>query len=87
MAAFGLLPEDIPSTAVGLWPENFAPFKAFVSLSTQWRSGSAGPTGLDYGVLNDVFRLNAIPEADWPDTFAAIRVMEDAALEVMHKKD
>jgi hypothetical protein len=59
----------------------------FVSLDTQWRSGVAGPTGLDYGVLPDVLRLSAIPEADWPDIFAAIRVMEDAALHVMHKKD
>lgn len=87
MAAFGLMPEDLPDRVVYLWPENAEPFRVFVSLSTQWRSGTAGPTGLDYGVLNDVFKLNAIPEADWPETFAAIRVMEDAALEVMHKKD
>lgn len=44
------------------------------------------PTGLDYGVLPGVFRLHAIPEADWPDLFQSIRAMEGAALAVIHEK-
>ncbi len=58
-----------------------------MTLGTQWRIGMSGPTGIDYAVLNDVFRLNQIPKAERPDTFAAIRVMEDAALRVIHEKD
>jgi hypothetical protein len=56
-------------------------------MSTQWRNGQAGPTGLDYRVLREAFRLNQIPPRDWPDAFQAIRVMEGAALEVMHTKE
>lgn len=43
-----------------------------------------GPTGLDYGVLPAVLRMQAVPRAEWPDTFECLRVMEAEALRVMH---
>lgn len=70
-----------------MWPDNWPAFLVFDSLSTQWRSGQVGPTGLDYNVLRDIFQFNEIPPEDWPDTFMAIRIMEGAALEIIHKKD
>ncbi|MGX5220228.1 DUF1799 domain-containing protein [Pseudomonas sp. S9] len=88
MARFGFSREDYgESDAFGVWPENWQAFGVFMTLGTQWRIGMSGPTGIDYAVLNDVFRLNQIPKAERPDTFAAIRVMEDAALRVIHEKD
>jgi len=45
-----------------------------------------GPTGLDYAVLPDTFRMLGIPRKEWPDLFADIRVMENGALAEMNKK-
>jgi hypothetical protein len=72
---------------VMVWPDNWQALTVFNALGTQWRVGMAGPTGLDYGVLPDVFRFHAIPEADWPDLFQSIRAMEGEALAVMHEKE
>lgn len=33
---------------VYLWPENVAAWQAFHQVQTQWRTGMAGATGLDY---------------------------------------
>lgn len=68
-----------------VWPDNWLALSVFNSLSTQWRIGMAGPTGLDYGVLPDVLRLQSIPEAEWPILFQSIRAMEGEALAVMHE--
>jgi Phage related hypothetical protein (DUF1799). len=53
---------------------------------TQWRVGAAGATGLDYGVLPVVLRINRVPRDEWPDLFEGIRTMESAALEQMHSE-
>lgn len=37
---------------VEVWPENHASWLLFISISTQWRMGPCGPSGLDYTVLN-----------------------------------
>lgn len=55
-------------------------------MSTQWRVGMAGATGLDYGALPEVLRMSGVPRSKWPEIFESIRVMEDAALEAMRKK-
>lgn len=62
-----------------MWPENWPAVALFVELTTQWRFGPAGPTGLDYGVL-------PILCPEWRDHFDDLRVMEAAALEEMRKK-
>lgn len=54
-------------------------------MSTQWRVGMAGATGLDYGALPHVMRLSGVPRKNWPDVFDGVRIMEDAALETMRK--
>jgi hypothetical protein len=58
----------------------------FVAMSTQWRVGMSGPTGLDYNALPTVLRLTGAARGDWADLFEAVRVMEDAALEKMREK-
>lgn len=55
-------------------------------MSTQWRTGMNGATGMDYSALPEVMRMTNIPRRDWPEIFESIRVMEDAALEHMRKK-
>lgn len=69
-----------------IWPDNLPSVNVFIAMSTQWRTGMAGATGLDYGALPAVLRLTAVPRAQWPEVFESIRVLEDAALEVMRRK-
>lgn len=54
-------------------------------MSTQWRVGMAGATGLDYGALPAVMRLTGISAADRAEVFEGVRTMEDAALTKMHE--
>ncbi|WP_426287549.1 DUF1799 domain-containing protein [Luteibacter sp. E-22] len=56
-----------------------------IAMGTQWRVGAAGATGLDYGVMPQVFRLLAIPRSDWPETFDCVRVLEAEALATMRE--
>lgn len=73
--------------AVLIWPENWPAFEVFSALRTQWRIAHCGRTGLDYGAIPITLRLCNVPRSDWPEVFAALRIMESAALEEMHKDD
>lgn len=75
--------EEASGPPVEIWPDNAQAFNAFVAMSTQWRIASGGPTGLDYSALSEVWRRTKVHPSDRDDVFDAIRVMEDAALEVM----
>lgn len=72
-------------TAVGIWPDNLAAVNVLIAMATQWRVGMAGPIGLDYNVLPAVFRLQAIPRKDWPDTFDCVRILEAEAMNTMEQ--
>jgi hypothetical protein len=56
-------------------------------MGTQWRTGMGGPTGLDYGVLPEIWRRLKVPPDERDDVFADLRVLETAALNEMHRKD
>ena len=66
-----------------VWPENWPSFELFSQMSTQWRIGMSGPTGLDYNVLFAVMEQRKLTGEDWDSTFQDVRVMEAAALESM----
>jgi hypothetical protein len=70
---------------VALLPINELPFEVFCAMDTQWRVGAAGATGLDYSALPAVFRLMGVQRSRWTPIWDALRVMERAALEVMHE--
>lgn len=82
---WGLTEADYPDEVIGIFPENWQALDVFMSLSTQWRVGAAGPTGIDYNVLPPLFRMKGIPRKEWPDVLEAIQVMEDKALSIMHE--
>lgn len=88
MEFWGLDEADFSATSqpLALWPETLPPLRVFAALSTQWRVGFGGATGLDYGVLPTTLRLLGVPRAEWPELFADIRTMERAALDVMHQQ-
>lgn len=55
-------------------------------MATQWRVGMGGATGLDYGVLPEIWRRTKTPIEDRDEVFDDLRIMEDAALETMRKQ-
>lgn len=81
----GLTLTDIAPPLVALLPENQLPFNVFCAMDTQWRVGAGGATGLDYGTLPTVMRFMGIKRGLWSEIWDAVRVMESAALEEMHK--
>jgi hypothetical protein len=90
-SALGIPPElrdgIVQSSAVTeIWPENLAPFEVFSAMQTQWRTGMAGPTGLDYAALPVVMDLQHIATKDRPDVFGALQVMESEALKTFSEQ-
>jgi hypothetical protein len=64
-----------------LWPENVEAYSLFASLRTQWRHGFSGPTGLDYAAVLAHMRAVGIRRRKFGELYAAVRVMEQGALE------
>lgn len=85
LAAFGLRPSDYKPFEV--WPENWAAFSLFASLSTQWRVGPAGATGLDYLVLYRELDDMGLTGDEREQMKADIRELEAGALLKMHEKE
>lgn len=85
-AALGIQP-DGPVQADGddepfyLWPEHVDAYALFSTLSTQWRHGPDGPTGLDYAAVLAHMRALRVRRRDFDELYAAVRVMEIGALE------
>ncbi len=69
-----------------IWPDNWLAVEVFISMGTQWRTGMAGPTGLDYGVLRDVMALRRVPRSEHSELFDWLRLMEGEALDQMREK-
>lgn len=69
-----------------LWPDNSRPVSVFLAIRTQWRVGPQGAYGLDYSVMPEIWRRLKVPVAERDTVFAAIQVMESAALELWHSK-
>lgn len=85
-AAFGLTLEEASGDPVDVWPDNLRAVNVFTAMSTQWRAGMGGATGLDYAALPVVLRLMAVPRKAWPAILEDIRVLEAAALDTMQKQ-
>ncbi|TBL40753.1 hypothetical protein EYZ01_05320 [Hafnia alvei] len=81
--AFGLSPDDYDDVIVEIWPDTLTPFNVFVSMTTQWRTGMGGASGLDYNCLPWVMKLQGVE--DEASALKDIRIMEAAALRIMHK--
>ncbi|WP_341271533.1 DUF1799 domain-containing protein [Enterobacter roggenkampii] len=84
LAPYGLTPDDYDDQYIDVWPDIWSSFLVFQAVSTQWRTGMGGPSGLDYNVLSWVMRLHNVD--DEATALSDIRVMESAALKIMHKE-
>ena len=78
----GLTMADIDED-VEVWPDNWTVFRLFNALSTQWRTGAGGATGLDYSVIREVASLIGINKRRILELFPDLQVMEAEALLVM----
>lgn len=83
-AQFGLTLDEAQGPPIEVWPDNILAVNVFVSMSTQWRTGAMGATGLDYNALEATMRMMGI--AVNGEILEEIRILEDAALETMRKK-
>jgi hypothetical protein len=77
--------EEAVGPPVEVWPDNLAAVNVFIAMSTQWRVGMSGRTGLDYAALPAVLDLSDVPKAERADVFESLRTLEDAAMEQMRK--
>ena len=83
----GFVPEDYETDPLDLWPENEPAIDLFSSISTQWRTGFSGPTGLDYNVLfSRMARMN-LDDQTHERLFQDIRVIEGEALSIINRRD
>ena len=69
-----------------LWSENAPPLALFSRYSTQWRVGPAGAVGLDYTVFFHDLDRKGVSGRDFDEMMDALRVIESAALEELHKE-
>ena len=74
---------DIPDEEYEVWPDNWPAFLLFEAMSTQWRVGMGGATGLDYNALPPVASMLGMKRREIPEVFHDIRVMEAEAMLVM----
>lgn len=86
MAEFGLTDEDYADDMVGVFPDNIPAVNVFIAMSTQWNVGPAGPIGLRYEVLPEIWKRTGIKPADRGAVFDDLRVLEDAALEAIRQQ-
>lgn len=75
--------QDSDDTDLQLWPEHLETYALFAAMQTQWRVGTRGAIGLDYGVLTPVARAIGLPRRGDKQRFADLRVMEAAALRMI----
>jgi hypothetical protein len=75
---------DYDAVVIEVWPDIWPAFQVFQAMGTQWRMGTGGVSGLDYNCLPWLMSLNGVD--DEASAFNDIRVMESAALRVIHNK-
>ncbi|MEO8640968.1 DUF1799 domain-containing protein [Pseudomonas sp.] len=74
---------DLADEDCEVWPDNWSAFKVFEAMTTQWRTGACGATGLDYSAIRSVASFLGLNRRQVVDIFPDIRVMEAEALRVM----
>jgi len=78
--------DDFDEACVEVWPDNLHAVNVFILMDTQWRTGMAGRTGLDYAALPVVLDAQAISDTERGDVFECVRVMEGEALRIFSKE-
>lgn len=81
--------QEIEGAEFEVFAENWTAVQAFLAMQTQWRvavgMGGAARIGLDYAAIPAVFSGLAIPRGERGGIFAALRIMEAAALPELNR--
>lgn len=80
LAAFGFAADEV-NPDVEIWPDNVETVQCFIGLSTQWKSGVNGVTGIDYSAIPVVMEMNEVE--DKREVFGGLQVMEAEVLRLM----
>jgi hypothetical protein len=83
LAAFGMSLADVEEEECEVLPDNWQSFTLFNAMSTQWRTGAGGASGLDYTALRHVAGFLGICKKRLKEIFPDLQVMEVEALLVM----
>jgi hypothetical protein len=83
LGAFGLKLSDLQEDVVEVLPDVWPAYRLFGAMSTQWRTGMAGATGLDYAALPVTGDLLGMASEEIRSAFDDVRCMEGEALRVM----
>lgn len=82
----GFEAEDFASDIAEVWPEHEAACDLFGYLSSQWRTGAGGATGLDYNVMDrKLCRMGLSPD-EYDLLESQVQIIERAALACIHEK-
>ena len=79
--------QDYDSKEIDVWPDNWSSVDFFLSVSTQWRTGMGGATGLDYSGVYAALKMQRIKKNRWQKLLDDLAVMEVEALKAMKAKD
>lgn len=82
----GFEPSDYETDPVEVWPENQPAVSLFQFLSSQWRVGMSGPTGLDYNVAYRKMDRMGLTPAAYDDLESDLQVLEYEALATINQK-
>ena len=63
-----------------LWPEHVLLWQCWGRVQTQWRTGMAGATGLDYAGVRAALVLARVPRRKWAELFAGLQILESETL-------
>lgn len=69
-----------PVRTLYLWPCNVQAWKCWQGVRTQWRTGMADPTGLDYAGVRAYLDLQGLEGDERRSVFAGIQACEAATL-------
>lgn len=83
----GLKASDYEQEFHEVWPENWAVFRLFSDLRTQWRSGPGGVIGLDHNVLYRELDRRGLSPHEYDDLLVDFRTLEAAALDEIYKDE
>ncbi|MBH3342450.1 DUF1799 domain-containing protein [Pseudomonas parafulva] len=83
LGALGLSLADVPDEEVEVWPDAWPALRLFEAMSTQWRLGQGGASGLDYAAIPATSSMLGIKRRELFNIFPDLRILEIEALAVM----
>lgn len=87
LGAFGFRASDFTAKLILVWPENKTSVEVFRAMRNRWHVGMAGPSCMDLSALDHIWHIVKVRRRLRKGVVADLLVMEDAALDAMHKKD